>query len=99
MVIAHADAVARVPFGAALADDDVAGNHALAAGLLDAEAPARWIAAVARGTTGFLMCHGSDPYFFLAGLAAGFFAGAFAAGFLASAAFFAGAAFLAAAGF
>ena len=31
MVLADADAVARVPFGAALADDDVAGNNALAA--------------------------------------------------------------------
>jgi len=37
MVLAHADAVARMPFGAALANDDVAGDDGLAAGLLDAE--------------------------------------------------------------
>ncbi len=39
VVAAHADAVARVPFGAALAHDDVAGNDALAARLLDPEPP------------------------------------------------------------
>src|SRR6476646_9901845 len=42
------------------------------------------------------MCHGIGPYFFFAGLAAGFLAAAFAAGFLAGAAFFLRAAFFAA---
>ena len=43
----EADMAARLHLGAALADDDVAGNHVLAAGFLDAEAPAGGIAAVA----------------------------------------------------
>ena len=38
VVTAQADVVARVELGAALADDDVAGQHALAAELLHAEA-------------------------------------------------------------
>src|SRR6476620_5740124 len=49
------------------------------------------------------MCHGLGPYFFFAGLAAGFLAAAFAAGFLAAAAlaagFLAGAAFFSGAAF
>src|SRR6185437_12407641 len=49
------------------------------------------------------MCHGIGPYFFFAGLAAGFLAVAFAAGFLAAAAlaagFLAGAAFFSGAAF
>jgi hypothetical protein len=40
VVGSHADAVARVPLGATLTHDDVARDHALAARLLDAEAPA-----------------------------------------------------------
>jgi hypothetical protein len=32
--------------GAALANDDIAGQHSLAAGLLDAQTPARGIAAI-----------------------------------------------------
>src|SRR5437764_13572191 len=40
VIAAHADPVARVELGAALAHDDVAGNHDLAAELLDAEPPA-----------------------------------------------------------
>jgi hypothetical protein len=44
----HADIASGIPFGAALADDDVAGQHVLAAELLDAEALALRVAAVAR---------------------------------------------------
>src|SRR3954466_3963526 len=40
VVAAEADILARMPLGAALADQDVAGNHLLAAELLDTEAPA-----------------------------------------------------------
>ena len=47
MVLAHADIVARVELGAALAHDDVAGDHGFAAILFDAEAPASRVAAVA----------------------------------------------------
>src|SRR5271166_2915291 len=59
VVPAKADMLARLPLGAALTQDDVAGNHALAARLLDAEAPAFRIAPVARRAAGFLVCH--DP--------------------------------------
>src|SRR5262245_49571093 len=57
VVVADADALARVPFGAALTDDDVASKNALAARLLDAEAPSDRVAPVARGAACFLMCH------------------------------------------
>src|SRR5690606_35188486 len=40
VVLADADIAAGMPFGAALADDDVAGDDALAAELLHAEAAA-----------------------------------------------------------
>src|SRR5215831_10082061 len=42
----HADTVARMPLGAALAHDDIAGDDALAAGLLHAEAAPGRVAAV-----------------------------------------------------
>src|SRR5690348_18185991 len=45
---AHIDILAGMVFGAALADDDVAGHHDLAAEFLDAEAAAARIAPVAR---------------------------------------------------
>ncbi len=48
VVAANADMVAGVKFGAALAYNDVAGNHGLAAKLFDAETPAAAVAAVAR---------------------------------------------------
>ena len=54
VVAAHADIGARVELGAALAHDDVAGDHDLAAELLDAEAPAVGVAPVARGAARFL---------------------------------------------
>src|SRR6185312_14786236 len=48
VVAPQADILPRVPLGAALADQDVAGGHRLAAELLDAEAPPFGVAAVAR---------------------------------------------------
>src|SRR5690242_1043698 len=57
MVLAETDVVARLPLGAALANDDVARDHALTAKFLDAQPPARGIAAVAGGTTCLLVCH------------------------------------------
>jgi len=47
MVAAYADARTRMPFRAALADDDVARNDGLAAEMLDAETAACRIASVA----------------------------------------------------
>src|SRR5687768_14137067 len=47
MVLADADIGAGVELGAALADQDVAGEHFFRAELLDAEAPAGGIATVA----------------------------------------------------
>src|SRR5262245_54337764 len=52
---------------APLAQDDVAGNDALAAEALEAQAPPRGIAAVARTAAGFLMCHGALLLFLLRG--------------------------------
>src|SRR5689334_966613 len=60
VVAAHIDVLAGVVLGAALADDNVAGHHDLAAELLDAEAAAARIAPVARGAAGFLVRH--RPY-------------------------------------
>ena len=47
IVLAHADIFAGLPLGAALTDDDVAGDHMFAAELLDAEPFAGCIAPVA----------------------------------------------------
>src|SRR5947208_11856715 len=57
MILAQADVVARVPLGAALAHDDVAGEDRLSAELLHAEALALTVAAVAGRAACFLMCH------------------------------------------
>src|SRR5207302_11460412 len=57
VVAAHADLVAGMELGAALAHDDVAGDDDLAAVFLDAEAPARTVAAVARRAAGLFVCH------------------------------------------
>jgi hypothetical protein len=57
VVATDADIAAGLHLGAALADDDVAGDHGLAAELLDAETTARGIAAVAGRAACFLMCH------------------------------------------
>src|SRR5205085_9481938 len=102
VILADADIDARVDPGPALAHDDVAADHFLAAELLHAEATARAVATVAGGTACLFMCHLELPsYFFSAGfLAAGFLAGAFFAGAFSSAGFegaasLTGAAFLA----
>src|SRR5690606_3661413 len=58
VVLADADVLARAHLGAALADQDVAGQHDLAAVALDAEAPAFGVAAVAGRTACLLVCHG-----------------------------------------
>jgi hypothetical protein len=47
MVFANADIIARVPFGAALANDNIAGNDMLAAEFFDAETASRAIATIA----------------------------------------------------
>src|SRR5690606_38537361 len=52
-----ADIGARIDAGAALADNDVAADHFLAAKLLHAEATTGRIATVARATACFFMCH------------------------------------------
>src|SRR5579862_1340870 len=57
MVAAHADPVAGVKLGAALAHDDVAGDDDLAAEFLDAEPLTGTVAAVARGAARLLVCH------------------------------------------
>src|SRR3954451_1294630 len=57
MILAKADVGSRVPFRSALAHDDVAGAHGLAAELLHAEALALAVAAVAGRAACFLMCH------------------------------------------
>src|SRR3954453_607838 len=55
VVAAEADIGAGPDLGPALPDDDVAGEHGLAAVLLDAEAPAGGVAPVARGAACFLV--------------------------------------------
>src|SRR5712692_1497701 len=57
----QANVFARMPFGPMLSHDDVAGTTWLAAEQLDAEALARGIAAVARGSACFLVRHGGLP--------------------------------------
>src|SRR5215475_16020420 len=57
VVRAEADVPARVPFGAALADDDVPGHDLLAAVLLDAAVFRVGVASVARGADALFMCH------------------------------------------
>src|SRR5215470_17451235 len=61
VISAQADVLARVPFGSVLSHDDIAGTTRLAAEQLDAEALARGIAAVARGSAWFLMRHDGLP--------------------------------------
>src|SRR5438128_773345 len=57
MILAQADVVARVPLGAALTHDDVAGAHGFAAELFHAEALALTVAAVAGRAACLLVCH------------------------------------------
>src|SRR5262245_12315405 len=58
VIRAHADVRAGVPARAALAHENVAGQHALAAVAFNAKPPARRVAAVARGAACLLVCHG-----------------------------------------
>src|SRR5690349_21472247 len=58
VILAGADIVTGVPFGAALARKDIAGEHDRAAGRLQAEPPARRVTAVSRRSACFLMRHG-----------------------------------------
>src|SRR5438876_1015923 len=57
VILADAHVLAGVPFGAALARKDIAGEHRLAAEQFHAQATARRIPAVARGTACFLVSH------------------------------------------
>ncbi len=59
VIVADSDIPARMIFGATLADDDVAGDHMLAAELLDAPALTVAVTAVATTALAFLVCH--DP--------------------------------------
>jgi hypothetical protein len=59
VVTTATDAKARMHFGAALADDDVSGDHGLAAEFFHAEALAAGIATVLDGTLSFFMGHKS----------------------------------------
>ncbi len=61
MVLAHADVLARMELGAALAHDHVARFDLLAAEQLDAEPLARRVATVARRTACFLVSHDLVP--------------------------------------
>src|SRR5262249_45254922 len=61
VIAAHADALARMKLRAALAHDDVARHDDLAAKFLDAQPPARAIAAIARRAACFLMSHSMPP--------------------------------------
>lgn len=59
VVGAGADVGARVVLGAALADDDVAGEDELAVVLLHAEALGNAALAVVAGSLSFFVCHGN----------------------------------------
>src|SRR5579859_7318765 len=59
MIGAHADVHPSAILSAALADEDVAREHALAAELLDAQALGMRVAAIASAAAGFLVCHSS----------------------------------------
>src|SRR5689334_915490 len=61
VVAADAHVLAGVHLGAALADQDVARQDLLAAEALHTETLAVGIAAVARGTACFLVCHRTTP--------------------------------------
>src|SRR4029078_271385 len=61
VVAAHAAVFARMPLGATLAQDDVAGRDLLAAEHLHPEALAGRIAPVARGSACFLVGHLETP--------------------------------------
>jgi len=57
VIATEADILARFKFRAALTDDDVAGDHLLAAEFFDAEPFADAVASVLDAALTFLMCH------------------------------------------
>jgi hypothetical protein len=57
VIAAEADVHTRVEFGAALAHEDIAAQHVLAAKPLHAETLTRAVATVARGTASFFVRH------------------------------------------
>src|ERR1700745_4336926 len=59
VILPHSDITAGMPFGAALARDDVAGKHVFAAENLEPEPLSMGVAPVARGAACFLVSHGS----------------------------------------
>src|SRR5438874_6594302 len=61
MVLAHADAFARIEFGAALTHDHVAAGDLLAAEQLDAQHLGVGVATVARRTACLFVCHTISP--------------------------------------
>src|SRR4029078_9587251 len=61
MVLADAHALARMPFRAALANDDIAGEDTLAARLLDPEPPPDRVTTITRRAACFLVCHWGGP--------------------------------------
>src|ERR1700750_2778017 len=61
MVLAHADAFARIELGAALANDHVAAGDLLAAEQLDAQHFRIRVATVARRTACLFVCHTTSP--------------------------------------
>src|SRR6266853_3994834 len=71
VIPAQANVFARMPLGAVLSHNDIAGTTRLAAEQLNAEALARGIAAVARGSACFLVRHGGLPLGHVAGRRAG----------------------------
>src|SRR3569623_3467998 len=72
MVDTDAHARAGVPLGAALANNDVAGDDVLTTELLDAETTASGIATIAGRAACFLVCHSSSSLF-LVSLGGGLF--------------------------
>src|SRR5262249_35485911 len=62
VVLAEADILARVPLGAALAGNNIAGDGVLAAEQLQAQPLAIRVAAVARGPACFFVCHGIKSF-------------------------------------
>src|SRR6185312_3833922 len=61
MVLAHADILAGIELGAALAHDHVAARNGFAAEQLHAQHLGVGIATVARRTASFLVCHTTGP--------------------------------------
>jgi hypothetical protein len=61
MILAHADILTGVEFGAALTDNDIAGNYAFPAKFFHAKAASCGISAVTGTTTCFFMSHIASP--------------------------------------